>query len=43
MAKNLGTRIGIMHQGALKHNLLSDEVSHADLTRLYIDIVKQNA
>jgi ABC-2 type transport system ATP-binding protein len=42
MAKNLGTRIGIMHQGSLKHNLLSDEVSHSDLTRLYIDIVKQN-
>ena len=42
MAKKLGTRIGIMHQGALKHNLLSAEVSHADLTRLYIDIVKQN-
>jgi ABC-2 type transport system ATP-binding protein len=42
MAKNLGTRIGIMHQGALNHNLLSGEVSHAELTKLYIDIVKQN-
>jgi ABC-2 type transport system ATP-binding protein len=42
MAKNLGTRIGIMHQGSLKYNLLSQEVSHEDLTRLYIDIVKQN-
>lgn len=42
MAKNLGNRIGIMHQGSLKHDLLSQEVSHTDLTRLYIDIVKQN-
>jgi ABC-2 type transport system ATP-binding protein len=42
MAKNLGTRIGIMHQGSLKYNLLSQEVSYEDLTRLYIDIVKQN-
>lgn len=43
MAKNLGTRIGIMHQGALKHDLRSEEVSHADLAKLYIDIVKQNS
>lgn len=43
MAKNLGNRIGIMHQGSLKHDLLSEQVSPADLTRLYIDIVKQNA
>jgi len=42
MAKNLGNRIGIMHQGSLKHDLISQEVSHTDLTRLYIDIVKQN-
>lgn len=42
MAKNLGNRIGIMHQGSLKYDLLSQEVSHTDLTRLYIDIVKQN-
>lgn len=42
LAKNLGNRIGIMHQGSLKHDLLSKEVSHTDLTRLYIDIVKQN-
>lgn len=43
MAKNLGNRIGIMHQGKLKHELLSAEVSHADLTRIYIDLVKQDA
>jgi ABC-2 type transport system ATP-binding protein len=43
MAKNLGNRIGIMHQGSLKHELLSEAVSHADLTKLYIDIVKQTA
>lgn len=42
MAKNLGTRIGIMHQGRLRHNLFSSEVSHSDLTRLYIDIVKES-
>jgi ABC-2 type transport system ATP-binding protein len=43
MAKNLGNRIGIMHQGSLKHELLSEAVSHTDLTKLYIDIVKQTA
>lgn len=42
MAKNLGNRIGIMHQGELKHELLSHEVSHAELTKIYIDLVKQN-
>lgn len=42
MAKNLGNRVGIMHQGSLKHDLLSKDVSDTDLTRLYIDIVKQN-
>lgn len=43
MAKNLGNRIGIMHQGTLKQELLSNEVSHADLTKIYIDLVKENA
>ncbi|KAA6439890.1 ABC transporter ATP-binding protein [Dyadobacter flavalbus] len=42
MAKNLGNRIGIMHQGTLHHDLLSEEISHSDLTRIYIDIVKQD-
>jgi ABC-2 type transport system ATP-binding protein len=42
LAKNLGNRIGIMHQGALKKELLSNEVSHADLTKIYIDLVKEN-
>ncbi len=41
MAKNLGHRIGIMHQGKLKQELFSSEVSHADLTRIYIDLVKE--
>ncbi len=42
MAKNLGHRIGIMHQGKLRQELLSSEVSHADLTRIYIDLVKES-
>jgi len=42
MAKNLGNRIGIMHQGVLKHDLLSANVSQEELTKLYIDIVKQS-
>ncbi|WP_420153387.1 ABC transporter ATP-binding protein [Siphonobacter sp.] len=41
MAKNLGHRIGIMHEGRLKQELISDEVSHADLTKIYIDLVKE--
>lgn len=43
MAKNLGHRIGIMHDGLLKQELLSADVSHADLTRIYIDLVKESA
>ncbi|QKZ12280.1 ABC transporter ATP-binding protein [Spirosoma sp. KUDC1026] len=43
MAKNLGHRIGIMHQGRLQHELLSEAVAYAELTDLYIDTVKQTA
>ena len=43
MAKNLGHRVGIMHQGALRHELPSGEVSYSELTDLYIDTVKQLA
>lgn len=43
MAKNLGNRIGIMHQGELKQELPSADISHAELTKIYIDLVKQTA
>lgn len=43
MAKNLGHRIGIMHQGRLQHELLADAVAYAELTDLYINTVKQHA
>jgi ABC-2 type transport system ATP-binding protein len=42
MAKNLGNRIGIMHKGKLRHEMNAAEVSDADLTRLYIDVVKED-
>ncbi|MBW8687383.1 ABC transporter ATP-binding protein [Chitinophaga rhizophila] len=41
MAKNLGNRIGIMHKGRLRHEMTANEVSDADLTKLYIDVVKE--
>lgn len=41
LAKNLGHRIGIMHGGVLKQELLSDDVDHAELTSIYIDLVKE--
>lgn len=40
MAKNLGNRIGIMHKGKLRHEMKAADVSDADLTRMYIDVVK---
>ncbi|GAB3763011.1 ABC transporter ATP-binding protein [Spirosoma pomorum] len=43
MAKNLGHRIGIMHQGRLQHELRSEAVAYAELTDLYIATVKQAA
>lgn len=42
MAKNLGNRIGIMHKGILRHEMNAAEVSDADLTRFYIDVVKED-
>ena len=43
LAKTLGHRIGIMHQGALRHELQSEGVSYSELTDLYINTVKSNA
>lgn len=43
MAKNLGHRIGIMHGGKLQQELVSAAVTHEDLTRIYIDLVKEKA
>lgn len=42
MAKNLGHRIGIMHQGILKNELQSSQVSPTELTSIYIDLVKES-
>ena len=36
-AKETGTRIGIMKQGRLVQELSTDEVSHADLERIYLE------
>lgn len=41
MAKNLGHRIGIMHQGKLKQELIANDVSYSELTDLYLHTVKQ--
>ncbi|MDO7874440.1 ABC transporter ATP-binding protein [Hymenobacter sp. ASUV-10] len=41
MAKNLGHRIGIMHQGRLQQELRSDAVSYAELTDRYLSTVNQ--
>lgn len=43
LAKTLGHRIGIMHQGALRHEMQSEDISYSELTDLYIDTVKSNA
>ena len=36
-AKETGTRIGIMRSGTLVQELAADEVSHADLERIYLE------
>jgi len=36
-AKETGTRIGIMREGRLVRELSADEVSHADLERIYLE------
>lgn len=36
-AKETGTRIGIMREGKLMRELSTDEVSHADLERIYLE------
>jgi ABC-2 type transport system ATP-binding protein len=36
-AKETGTRIGIMREGQLVQELSTDEVSHADLERIYLE------
>jgi ABC-2 type transport system ATP-binding protein len=43
MAKNLGHRIGIMHQGRLQQELTSEAVSYAELTDRYLTTVNQLA
>ncbi len=36
-AKETGTRIGIMREGSLVRELLTDDVSHADVERIYLE------
>ena len=36
-AKETGSRIGIMKDGALVRELSTDEVSHADVERIYLE------
>jgi ABC-2 type transport system ATP-binding protein len=36
-AKETGTRIGIMKSGRLVQELSTDEVSHADVERIYLE------
>jgi ABC-2 type transport system ATP-binding protein len=43
MAKDLGHRIGIMHQGRLQQELDAAAVSHAELTDRYLTTVNQPA
>ncbi|MDO7848195.1 ABC transporter ATP-binding protein [Hymenobacter sp. M29] len=43
MAKNLGHRIGIMHQGVLEQELRSADASYSALTDLYLATVNQPA
>ncbi|UOR04938.1 ABC transporter ATP-binding protein [Hymenobacter aerilatus] len=43
MAKELGHRIGIMHQGRLRQELRADQVDYAELTNLYLATVNQPA
>lgn len=40
LAQSLGTRIGIMHQGDLRKELNAADTTPAELTKLYLDIVK---
>ena len=39
-AKQIGTRIGIMKRGRLITELNSDDVTHADLEQLYLEVMK---
>lgn len=38
LAKQAGTRVGIMRRGTLVSTLTTEELSHADLERIYLDI-----
>ena len=38
-AKETGTHIGIMREGRLVQELEADEVSHADLERIYLGLM----
>lgn len=41
LAKQTGTRVGIMRQGSLVSTLSTEDVGHADLERIYLDIFEQ--
>lgn len=40
IAKESGHKIGIMHQGKLKHEVPGADISHGELSKLYLDTVK---
>lgn len=41
IAKESGHTIGIMHQGRLEHNLVAANITHSDLSRLYLETVNE--
>jgi ABC-2 type transport system ATP-binding protein len=38
-AKESGTRVGIMKHGVLAANLRTEDIGHADLERIYLDLM----
>lgn len=41
LAKQVGTRVGIMQRGTLVSTLTTEDLGHADLERLYLDIAER--
>lgn len=43
LAKQTGTRVGIMQRGVLVSTLSTDDLGHADLERIYLDFARQRS
>lgn len=43
LARQVGTRVGIMQHGALLSTLTTEDLGHADLERIYLDIAERKA